>query len=198
MKFFTTILFLLIFSTVFSQNVFVKDSVLAYQQHLNSEYKDPEKSPLLKKDLKKFKGLNFFAANEKYFVMAKFVRTPNEKPFEMPTTTTRKPIYVKYGEAHFELDGKKVKLDVFQSLDYKKINPKALFLPFTDLTSGVESYGGGRYLDLEIPENEVIVIDFNKAYNPYCAYNHTYSCPIPPAQNDVPVEINAGVKKFKK
>ena len=189
---------MLVFSPIFSQSIFVKDSVLAYQKHLSSEFQDPEKSPLLEKDLKDFKGLDFFPVNEKFFVVAKFVQTPNERPFEMPTTTTRKPVYVKYGEAHFELDGKKVKLDIFQSLDYKKINPKALFLPFTDLTSGVESYGGGRYLDLEIPENEFIVIDFNKAYNPYCAYNHKYSCPIPPAQNDLPLEIKAGVKKFKK
>ncbi|RYD73146.1 MAG: DUF1684 domain-containing protein [Sphingobacteriales bacterium] len=98
------------------------------------------------------------------------------------------------------IDGKSFKLNIYQSQDLKKIEKykNSLFLPFTDLTSGVESYGGGRYVDLEIPEGELIPIDFNTAYNPYCAYNHKYSCPIPPQENDLAIEIKAGVKKFKK
>jgi uncharacterized protein (DUF1684 family) len=71
-----------------------------------------------------------------------------------------------------------------------------LFLPFSDLTCGKESYIGGRYIDLKIPTSDTILIDFNTAYNPYCAYNHKYSCPIVPLENDLPVAINAGVKKF--
>lgn len=200
MKTLQYILFLLIFSVSFGQNNFIKDSVVAFQMQINSEYADAKESPLLEKDLKNFKSLDFYPINEKFFVLAKFVRTPDEKPFEMPTTTTRKPIYVKYGEAHFSIDGKSFKLNVYQSQDLKKIEKykNSLFLPFTDLTSGVESYGGGRYVDLEIPEADVIAIDFNTAYNPYCAYNHKYSCPIPPRENDLAIEIKAGVKKFKK
>ena len=193
-------MFLLTFSISFGQNSFVKDSVIAFQKQINSEYANAKESPLLEKDLKKFKSLDFYPANEKFFVLAKFVRTPDEKPFEMPTTTTRKPVYVKYGEAHFSIDGKSFKLNIYQSQDLKRIEKykNSLFLPFTDLTSGVESYGGGRYVDLEIPEGELIPIDFNTAYNPYCAYNHKYSCPIPPQENDLAIEIKAGVKKFKK
>jgi uncharacterized protein (DUF1684 family) len=71
-----------------------------------------------------------------------------------------------------------------------------LFLPFTDLTSGVESYGGGRYIDMEVQKGNTWTIDFNKGYNPYCAYNEKYSCPIPPAENDLKVEVKAGVKKY--
>lgn len=200
MKKFLNILFLLVFSVSFGQNKFVKDSVVAFQKQINSEYKDEKESPLLAKDLKKFKSLDFYPINENFFVLAKFIRTPDEKPFEMPTTTERKPVYVKYGEAHFSIDGKSFKLNVYQSQDLKKIEKykNSLFLPFTDLTSGVESYGGGRYVDLEIPEGDVIPIDFNTAYNPYCAYNHKYSCPIPPSENDLAIEIKAGVKKFKK
>lgn len=191
---------LLTFSISFGQKSFVKDSVIAFQKQINSEYKDEKESPLLEKDLKKFKALDFYPINETFFVVAKFVRTPDEKPFEMPTTTTRKPIYVKYGEAHFSIDGKNFKLNIYQSQDLKKIEKykNSLFLPFTDLTSGVESYGGGRYVDLQIPEDDSISIDFNTAYNPYCAYNHKYSCPIPPQENDLAIEIRAGVKKFKK
>ena len=73
-----------------------------------------------------------------------------------------------------------------------------LFLPFTDLSNGEKSYTGGRFIDLEIPNSDVIVIDFNKAYNPYCAYSPDYSCPIPPAENHLNVNILAGVMKPKK
>ena len=72
-----------------------------------------------------------------------------------------------------------------------------LFLPFTDLTSGDGSYGGGRFLDTTIPKGDTIVLDFNKAYNPYCAYNSAYSCPIPPKENDLLVRVEAGVKAFE-
>jgi hypothetical protein len=74
-----------------------------------------------------------------------------------------------------------------------------LFLPFNDATNGTTTYGGGRYLDLEIPKegSKKIRIDFNKAYNPYCAYNHTFSCPIPPSENNLPIAIPVGVKAFK-
>jgi len=200
MKSFLSLLFLLVSTILFAQKSFDKEAVIAFQKELNAEYADSVKSPLLKKDLKTFKALDFYPINEKFFVNAKFIRTPDEKPFEMPTSTSRKPMYVKYGEAHFSIDGKKFKLNLYQSLDLKKIEEykDALFLPFTDLTSGVDSYGGGKYIDLKIPQGDTIAIDFNTAYNPYCAYNHKYSCPIPPQENDLAIEIKAGVKKFKK
>lgn len=171
----------------------------AYQQQLNKEYADPAESPLTKKDLKKFKSLDFYPVDIAYCVEARFVRTPNETPFEMPTTTTRKPMYVKFGEVYFTVNGTACKLDVFQNIDLvkKEEYKNHLFLPFTDYTSGNGSYGGGRYIDLQQPEGDTIIIDFNTAYNPYCAYNHDYSCPIPPAQNDIKVEVRAGVKEYK-
>ncbi|WP_306567995.1 DUF1684 domain-containing protein [Flavobacterium lindanitolerans] len=200
MKSFLNLLFLLVSTVLLAQKSFDKEAVVAFQKELNAEYADSVKSPLLKKDLKTFKALDFYPINGKFSVNAKFIRTPDEKPFEMPTTTSRKPMYVKYGEAHFSINGKKFKVNLYQSLDLKKIEEykDALFLPFTDLTSGVDSYGGGRYIDLKIPQGDTITIDFNTAYNPYCAYNHKYSCPIPPQENDLAIEIKAGVKKFKK
>ena len=172
---------------------------IQYQQQLNKEYADPAESPLTKKDLKKFKSLDFYPVDMSYCVEAKFVRTPDEKPFEMPTTTTRKPMYVKFGEVYFMLQGKECKLDVFQNIDLvkKEEYKNSLFLPFTDYTSGNGSYAGGRYIDVLQPKGDKIIIDFNTAYNPYCAYNHDYSCPIPPAQNDLKVEVKAGVKEYK-
>ncbi|MGQ2985225.1 DUF1684 domain-containing protein [Flavobacterium sp.] len=167
-----------------------------YQQNLNAEYADPAKSPLLKADLATFKALDIYPIDMEYCVEARLVRTPNEKPFKMPTTGNRKPMYVKYGELNFKLKGKAFKLDVFQSLDMAKLDEYKdhLFLPFTDLTSGNGSYGGGRYIDLKVPKGDMVTIDFNTAYNPYCAYDHGYSCPIPPKQNDLEAEVKAGVK----
>ena len=128
------------------------------------------------------------------------MRTPDEKPFLMPTTTERLPEYVKYGEAHFKINGKQLKLNLYKSTKpYSEPGYEDyLFLPFTDLTSGDGSYGGGRFLDARIPEGNTILLDFNKAYNPYCAYNSMYSCPIPPKENDLDIRIEAGVKDYKK
>lgn len=116
----------------------------------------------------------------------------------MKTSTDRLPVYIKYGEAHFKLNKKDCVLNIYQNADLvkKEEYKDYLFLPYTDLTSGEESYGGGRYIDLKIPKDETIIIDFNKSYNPYCAYNHKYSCPIPPMENRLDVEVRAGVKAF--
>lgn len=175
-----------------------EESALAFQKKINSEYADPKETPLKENDLKEFKALHFFPIDLKYCVTAKFVRTPNEKPFAMPTSGERRPLYVKYGEVFFVIDGKDLKLNIYQSIDLAKTEKykNHLFLPFTDETSGIECYGGGRYIDLEIPNNDTIEIDFNKAYNPYCAYNEKYSCPIPPRENDLEMKILAGVVKF--
>ncbi len=171
----------------------------AFQKNLNKEFSDVKTSPLPKDALKKFKTLDYFPISEDFVIEGTLVRTPDEKPFEMPTTTHRKPIYVKFGEIAFSLNNKEFKLDVFQdvTLREKKEYAKHLFLPFTDLTSGVTSYGGGRYIDLEIPEDDKIIVNFNLAYNPYCVYNPKFSCPIPPEQNFIEADINAGVKDYK-
>jgi len=169
-----------------------------FQDNLNLEYADKEKSPLTEEDLKSFKSLDFFPISDKYIVEATFVRTKKEKVFKMKTSTERLPLYKKYGELHFKIDGVDCKLNVYQNIDLiKKVGfDDYLFLPFSDLTSGKVSYIGGRYVDLRIQKGKLWTIDFNKAYNPYCAYNHKYSCPIVPLENDLNVEILAGVKKF--
>lgn len=171
-----------------------------FQREINSEYKDASKSPLKEKDLKKFKGLEFFKFDSAYVVTARFERTVNEQPFKMKTTTERLPEYVKYGELTFELKGEKFKLNIYQNQDLTKKEgyEDYLFLPFLDDTNGEESYGGGRYIDMRIPESDTVVIDFNSAYNPYCAYNEKYSCPIVPRDNYLETEVRAGVKVFKK
>lgn len=170
------------------------------QKKLNEEYANPKTSPLTKKDIKKFKSLDFYAINLKYCVTATLTRTPNEKPFNMATTDGRKSQYVKYGELRFTLDGKSYKLNIYQSVSLlqKEEYKDYLFLPFTDDTNGEGSYAGGRYIDLKLTQGTTMQIDFNRAYNPYCAYNHDYSCPIPPRDNYLETKIEAGVKAYKK
>ena len=118
----------------------------------------------------------------------------------MKTTSDRAAEYRKYGELKFQLQGKKFKLNLYQNikLSQRKGYEDYLFLPFTDASNGEGSYGGGRYIDFRIPKGKEVVIDFNKAYNPYCAYNGKYSCPIPPVENDISVAIKAGVKTWGK
>jgi hypothetical protein len=193
------ILLLLIFLPSISYAQSNVKNIKSFQKKLNKEFKDPEASPLTKEDRAVFKKLDFFPINKKCIVKAEFKRAKNSLPFKMKTTTDRLPVYEKYGEAHFELDGKTFVLNIYQNHSLRETEEykNYLFLPFTDETNGIETYGGGRYIGLEIPESDTILIDFNKAYNPYCAYNYKYSCPIPPKENHLNTEIKAGVKNYK-
>ena len=201
MKNLLSILFVCIsFGIVQSQNLEKVASIKDFQKTLNTEFADPEESPLTEEDFKKFKELTFYEIDTTYVIEAEFVRTPSESPFAMPTTTDRTPIYVKYGEAYFKLKGKQYKLNIYQSQDLST-NPEYLdylFIPFTDESNGHGTYPGGRYIDFKIPTTNKITLDFNKAYNPYCAYSGRYSCPIPPAENNLKVAIPVGVRYSKK
>lgn len=174
--------------------------IVKFQKKMNGDFKNPKESPLTEEDLKTFNSLDFFKIDTSYIVKAKVIKLENQEAFKMKTNTDRLPEYKIYGQAIFELEGREFKLNLYQNIRLLNADPKDeyLFLPFTDLTNGVSTYGGGRYLDLSIPKGDEIFIDFNRAYNPYCAYNHKYSCPIPPRENDLNIEIKAGVKKYDK
>jgi len=171
----------------------------SFQNELNLQYSSKQSSPLSSKDRKLFKGLPFYQWNKEYIVIASLTLTPDAPLFKMATTTDRAPLYQQYAIATFILNGQKEELRIYQSQDSKfNLEYKDyLFLPFKDLTNGEETYLGGRYIDVFISNiiNNSIIIDFNKAYNPYCAYNHQYSCPIPPNENHLNTYIPAGVKK---
>lgn len=168
-----------------------------HRYELNVKFADKETTPLTEKNFKEFSAIDFFPIDSTYKVIAKFVRTPDEIPFQMASTTSRKSIAIKYGEAHFILDNKNLKLNIYQTEGIGDDYVNYLFLPFNDQTNGNETYGGGRYIDLRPPKGNSIVIDFNKAYNPYCVYNDKYSCAIPPKENNLDVAISAGEKAFK-
>lgn len=196
---FLVILFLCFGNVLYAQtSAELITEIEAYQAEENKKFSTAETTILTDEDFKTFNSLAFYPIDVTYRVEARFLRTPDEVPFLMPTTTDRKPEYVKYGEAHFSINGEKQKLNLYKNTTpYDDPELKDyLFLPFTDFTSGDGSYGGGRFLDAYIPKGDIIILDFNKAYNPYCAYNHSYSCPIPPKENDLSIRIEAGVKDF--
>jgi len=172
--------------------------IIAFQESLNESFADPDNSPLPDRYRIHFDGLDFFLPDTTYQVWAKLIRTPEALPFSMPTTTDRLALERKYGNLIFDLQGETYELEVYQSpeLILQEAYVDYLFLPFSDDTNGTETYSGGRYIDLRIPTTDSVLIDFNKAYNPYCAYNPKYSCPIVPQQNRLSIPVRAGVKAF--
>ena len=148
------------------------------------------------------KNINFFEANPAYVVMAKVEMLDQKDTLTMPTVNGKLKKYIKFAYLHFELNGQKSKLLVFRSVRLMK-NPlykNALFLPFYDYSNGITTYGGGRYMDLSTLniEDGQIELDFNRCYNPYCAYTTGYSCPIPPEENTIEFEILAGERAYGK
>lgn len=157
-------------------------------------------TPLLPEQQKDFKGLNYFAPDRSYAVEATLVKAGKQEDIIMKTTGDRTPVYVRYGVVTFALNGKDYTLAVYQNKKMLELSQDttSLFIPFRDETCGKETYGGGRYIDCEIPvSGNKILVDFNKAYNPYCAYNHSYSCVIPPEENRLAVRIEAGEMNFE-
>ncbi len=165
----------------------------------DKHFRRDDDSPIPPAERRAFKGLHYYPADAAYKVPATFVRDSSQAPFKMKTSTNRLPEYRKYGELHFQLAGKPLVLTVYQNLELIKQEKYRdyLFIPFTDETNGHASYGGGRYLDFRTPATNAVTLDFNQAYNPYCAYGGSYSCPIPPAENTLPLTVEAGEKTYQ-
>jgi uncharacterized protein (DUF1684 family) len=151
---------------------------------------DPD-SPLSKEQKRAFKGLRYFPENPALRFDAEVEPFDEHKHVQMQTSTGAVQEYIKYGTFQFEVDGKPAELTVYVSPDGGDA-----FVPFVDATSGSETYGAGRYLDLHYHGGRQFHVDFNLAYNPWCAYSPRYSCPIPPQENRIQVPIRAGEKDF--
>ena len=173
------------------------DSALALRKlKLERLAKDPG-APL---DESAFQYLHHYEPDSAYRVQAVITLLLNELPFRMPTSDGTSKEYVRYAKATFTINGDTSELTLYRSTDLFA-NPayrNHLFLPFTDSTNGSDTYGGGRYIDLSVNDihNGRITIDFNTAYNPYCAYSGGYRCPVPPAENHLPIAVNAGEKNY--
>lgn len=196
-KFFKTLIFVIFsLSGVQGQTVFSTDSLLSERKQKDSLFILGENSPLSAESIATFGGLNYFEPDSSFFTIGRLHRMEIPESFEMETSTDRRPEYNKFGFIVFSLHEQLCTLWVYRNdeIASKSGYEKYLFLPFTDLTNGDSTYGGGRYLDLEIPDGDFLVIDFNQSYNPYCAYNDRYSCPIPPPENHLELKILAGEK----
>jgi uncharacterized protein (DUF1684 family) len=175
-----------------------RDSLSAYWVRIEAGFREPDRSPLTPDDRARFTGLERYAPDTRFRIKARF-RAKEGAPFGMRTTTDRTPEYVAVGVLHFKLLGVKERLTVYRNIDpgRKPGYEQHLFVPFTDLTNGEGTYGGGRYLDLIAPLGREVEIDLNRAYNPYCAYGGRYSCPVPPLENHLQIRVEAGVKAFQ-
>jgi uncharacterized protein (DUF1684 family) len=145
---------------------------------------------------KNFKGLNYFPPDLKYRISAKLVPIQNKKMIVLPTSDDQEKKYLEYAFAEFELNATPAKLLILEIADDSP-NRGMLFLAFADSTSAIETYGAGRYLDVKkTPGATSITLDFNEAYNPYCAYSDNFSCPFPPKENVLKTAVKAGEKKY--
>lgn len=197
-----SILALLVFVSGLSAQTFYGSTDLkTFREGRDKEFRDKKQSPLKDEDFPKFAGLNYYPVDNNFRVTATFTRTPSEKWFQMPTSsgTTRK--FVKFGILEFKINGKPFVLSVYQ--DEAAISGKfpeyedGLFIPFKDLTSRTETYGGGRYICIRTPKGNTAILDFNLAFNPSCAYGgDKWNCPIPPSENSLQIAITAGEKRF--
>jgi uncharacterized protein len=183
------------------QTFYGSTDLKVFRDGRDKEFRNKEGSPLKEEDFGKFTGLNYFPIDKDFRVTARFRRTPDERWFEMPTSSEKSKKFVKYGTLSFTLKGKPFTLGAY------KIDPEVsakfpeyadlLFVPFRDLTNRDETYQAGRYIDIRMPKGRYALIDFNLAYNPNCAYGGTkWSCPIPPRENALEIAVTAGEKRY--
>ena len=157
-------------------------------------FREEADSPLTEDQKKEFRGLIYFEENPDFRIIADWHPLNEKDVLTLKTTNDGQRAYWKYGIARFMLNDTPCELLVLKPVDIP--DQDYLFLPFYDNTSGLTTYGGGRYVEPDLMNSGKILIDFNRAYNPYCAYNKKYRCPIPPLQNNIKVAVEAGEKNF--
>ena len=198
-----TLLYIIIFLTLAScspkfSSDYYHDFYQARQEQM-IHLVDGERAPLTAEDLK---HIVYHPYKNEYRVTANFTKSPKIEVFEMATYSGQTKEFAKIGRLTFSLQNKTNHIHVYQSVRYANhpIYGLYYFIPFKDLTSGEESYGGGRYIDIKksLFESNKVVLDFNQTYNPWCAYSDGYNCPIPPAENNLNIAIQAGEQVFAK
>jgi uncharacterized protein (DUF1684 family) len=178
---------LLISMASFAQKDYT-DSIKAFEKrYVDSLY------PIIKADTA---FIRFYPIDPSLKLKAKVELLTNQQPFKLVTSSGKTKEAEKYALVRFTINGKQHQLYAYQLVQLKNnsTTSKHLFIPFIDGTSGKESYYGGRYIDMETTDvkNGTLTLDFNKAYNPYCAFTTGYNCPIPPKENTLTIPIKAG------
>ncbi len=171
--------------------------VTEFRKEKDEFYRTGGDSPLDDSQKKAFRGLKYFPYDAKFSVRAKFTPYPKPEIVSMNTSKGVREEYLRVGHFEFSLGGRKLTLQAYRSPHGS--HSEGYFVPFRDATSGKESYANARYLDIDegSGRNGTYTLDFNLAYNPYCAYTGAYICPFPPDENTLPVAIRAGEKKYK-
>lgn len=176
-----------------SDGEYDQGEIVELRQEKDNQFRDSDDSPIPADKRASFMGLAYFEPDPEYVVMAKFVESSSADTITMQTSKDDVRKAIRAGVFTFRLNGKDVKLSAYTFADSE--DNESLFVPFTDKTTGHETYYGGRYLDVPMVDGGDYVLDFNMAYNPYCAYNENYSCPLVPQENSLEVAVRAGEKK---
>jgi uncharacterized protein (DUF1684 family) len=187
-------LFLLVFVSCNGTDQAYLDTIVAHRNSINHDFFNPDTTPLDTIKLKTFKGLSYFEVNQSYKVKAALTKFADMPNFNLPHSHNATKPYKQYGKITFILNGNNYELTVLEAVNKKEEYKNYLLICFTDLTTGTETYGGGRYIDIEAPKTNLVDLDFNLAYHPYCLYNSNYTCPIPPKENALNCSIEAGEK----
>ena len=171
--------------------------VVKWIKERDAFFKSHQRSPLSTKDKKSFNGLKYYPFNDQYVfrgTIERYILHINNPKYYATFLTNKgtNKRYLRYGKFRFALDGRQYDLEI-----YKSILSDMLFIPFKDKTNGKETYEGGRYIDAEILPDYKMVLDFNMAYHPSCAYNEKFICVLPPRENMLDIEIRAGEKLLK-
>lgn len=162
----------------------------AFRRDKDEFFREDPHAPLTPDQQEAFDGLAYFPENDALVFELAIEPFEEQTPITMQTSTGSRAEFIRYGRVRFEVDGEPAELTLYATPG----DEGTFFVPFTDATSGSETYGAGRYLDLDALPGDRVLIDFNLAYNPYCAYNLLWTCPIPPAENRLKVPIRAGEK----
>jgi uncharacterized protein (DUF1684 family) len=169
------------------------ESLLALRAAKDRLFKEDPDSPLLPAQRARFTGLRYYPPDPAAVLVVQVHEFAEHPPARLVTNTGQPFDYLRWGEVHFTWQGVDCRLTVYRA----DPGDPTLFAPFGDLTNGQTTYGGGRYVELVERADGSYVLDFNRAYNPYCAYNSGWSCPLPPPENRLPVAIEAGERAFE-
>ena len=173
-----------------------EDSLERDRKEKDLAYKVAPDSPIPERDRPAFRGLSYFPPDPAFRFKVKLNRYPHPEAFRLRTNTGEMRNALRYGYFDFQVGGQACRLQVYRTEDRESGGKPYLFVPFRDATSGKETYGGGRYLDFQENTSGFYDLDFNRAYNPLCAYGGDYSCPVPPEENRLPVAILAGERAY--
>lgn len=180
---------------IIAENSEWKKQLLEQREEKDRFFKNSPDSPIPSQDQEKFEGLDYYPPDPKYRFKLELHEHEEKEEVEIDTTGEGKKKYIKWGEFRLKLHGKEQTLQAYK----KDPEDEGLFVPFRDDTSGGDTYGGGRYLDLDESkrtEEGEWILDFNEAYNPWCAYSETHGCPLTPPDNWLEVPVQAGERKY--